>query len=117
MDLDVRTDDGIIIIKSLSKNIDADVCTEFKVKLMAIVNKGNKLFLIDLSQVDFIDSRGLGALISTLKKIKSNNGHLALCGLKSTVVNLFNITRMNQVFQIAKDETEGLELLKKITYA
>jgi len=54
---------------------------------------------LDLSEVTFIDSSGLGALIASLKVI-GDDGEIALCGAREAVANMFKLTRMNKVFRM-----------------
>lgn len=113
MDLSVNKKGMITIVKPLGKNLDATVSTEFKGRIVDLIVQDNKLFLLDLSNVEFLDSSGLGALISTLKNITLQNGKIVLLGLQKPVVSLFNITRMTNVFKIVDHENDGITLLKK----
>lgn len=111
MDLETKKVDEIVCLKPLKQNIDASASTQFKARVMDLINQNNKFFLLNLSEVEFVDSSGLGAMISILKTLKMNNGDLVVCDLNSSVLNLFNLTRMNNVFKICKNEKEGLESL------
>lgn len=110
MNFDVKkTDTGILILKPLSKNIDATVSTFFKSKVYDLINDENKFLLFNFNEIDFIDSSGLGALISILKTLSLNQGLMALCEVKAPILNLFKITRMDQVFNISSNEQECLK--------
>ncbi len=111
MDLEIKKTPEFVILKPISSSIDATVSTDFKGRVMDLINQGNNFFLLDMSQVDFVDSSGLGALISILKAISLNNGEIVLFELKVPVKNLFDLTRMNSVFKICSSEREGLEFL------
>lgn len=114
MDLETKKAGGIIFVKPLSKNIDASVSTAFKGRFSDLISEGNNLFLLNLSQVDFMDSSGLGAMISILKTLKLNNGDIVICEVTNPVLNLLKLTRMNSVFKICSSEQEGLESLNAI---
>jgi anti-sigma B factor antagonist len=88
--------------------------TEFKARVADLINQGNNFFLLNLSEVPFVDSSGLGALISILKTLMQNNGEIVLCELNIPVLNLFKLTRMDSVFKIYASEREGLEALTEI---
>jgi anti-sigma B factor antagonist len=111
MDLQTKKQGGVILLKPLSKNIDATVTTDFKTRVIDLINQGNNSFLLNLSEVDFIDSSGLVAVISILKALNLNNGSIVLCELQSPVLSLFKLTRMDQVFQICTNEKEGFTQL------
>ena len=101
---------NILILKPSEKRIDASVATDFKGKIIDLINAGNKRIVLNLAGVDFIDSSGLGAIVSSLKAI-GNEGDLVICGISETVMTLFRLTRMNRVFQIFSTEDEALKAL------
>ncbi|MBP6941295.1 MAG: STAS domain-containing protein [Syntrophorhabdaceae bacterium] len=104
---------GVLIVKPSEKRIDASVATEFKGKMVDWINEGNTKIILDLVNVDFIDSSGLGAIVSSLKAI-GGNGDLVISGLQETVMGLFRLTRMNKVFQIFSSEQEAIQALSKM---
>lgn len=114
MDLEAKKNGEFIFLRPLSGNIDATSSTDFKSRVVDLINQGNNFFLLNLSQVNFIDSSGLGSLISILKTLTLNNGDIVLCELNATVESLFKLTRMNSVFKIYSSEKEGLESLVKL---
>lgn len=107
MDLQVKKQGEVIFLKPLSSNLDATVTTAFKTRVYDLINQGNNYFVLNLSEVSFIDSSGLGAMVSILKTLNINNGDIVLCGVLQPVLNLFKLTRMDQVFQICNNENEG----------
>ncbi len=114
MNIETRKEGEIVFVKPLSKNIDASVCTDFKGRVVDLINQGNNFLLLNLSLVDFIDSSGLGAIISILKTLKLSNGKIVICDMKNPVLNLFKLTRLDHVFEICSNEKEGLALLTKV---
>lgn len=112
MHLETKKENGIVIVKPLSESINAAVSTEFKGSLIDIINQGSNFVLLNLSKVGFIDSSGLGAFISILKTIELNNGKVVICEMTPPILNLFKLTRLDRVFTIASNETEGCTILK-----
>lgn len=110
MELEEKKVGDVLVVLPREKRIDASVSTVFKGKMVDWINQGNKRIVLDLSQVDFIDSSGLGAIVSSLKTLGSD-GDLVICGVRETVMGLFKITRMNRVFQIFADESEAIKAL------
>ncbi len=96
-----------LVIKPLERRIDAASATGFKNTLGAWIQKGEKLIVLDLSEVDFIDSTGLGAIVSVLKSL-GDEGELIICNPRETVMSLFRLTRMNRVFQILPSVEEAV---------
>ncbi len=99
---------NVLLLSMTEKRLDASMSNAFKLKLFELVNNGQHLVLLDLADVDFIDSSGLGVLVSCLKKFASVNGKLVLCGLQPAVVSMFKLTRMDRVFPIYPDADSAL---------
>lgn len=110
MQLQEKQMSDILIVRPLEKRIDASTATEFKEKISGWIEAGNRRIVLNLSEVDFIDSSGLGAIISGLKKI-GNDGRLVICVVRETVMSLFRLTRMNRVFDIYPSEDEAVQAL------
>lgn len=112
MQLQYRTTEDVLIVMPLEKRIDAATATEFKEKLSGWIDSGNHRIILNLYEVEFIDSSGLGAIVSGLKKI-GNSGNLVICAVRETVMSLFRLTRMNRVFEIFPSEDEAVRAFKK----
>ncbi len=110
MQLQEKQMSDVLIVRPLEKRIDASTATEFKEKISGWIEAGNRRIVLNLSEVDFIDSSGLGAIISGLKKI-GNDGRLVICVVRETVMSLFRLTRMNRVFDIYPSEDEAVQAL------
>jgi anti-sigma B factor antagonist len=101
---------NVLVAKVLESRITADVASRFKQDLIEFVTKGNRMIVLDLKEVNFIDSSGLGALIGSLKVI-GDDGELVLCGARDTVANMFKLTRMNKVFRMFPNTEEAMGAL------
>lgn len=102
-----RTINGVLVVTPLEKRIEASNATAFKDVFIDHINNGRCWIVLDLSTVEFIDSSGLGAIISILKTL-SGRGEIVLCAIQSEVMNLFTLTRMNRVFNICQTLEEAL---------
>lgn len=100
----------VLVAKVLESRIVADVAPRFKHQLIDYVNSGNRSIALDMSAVSFIDSSGLGALVSSLKAI-GNDGDLVLCGTGGTVNSMFKLTRMDKVFRMFDTPEEAVTAL------
>ena len=69
-------------------------------KLLNHIDKGHNRFVVNLSNVDYIDSSGLGVLVAIHKRSLQHGGSVAISGLKGTVKELFELTRLNKVFEV-----------------
>ena len=78
-----------------------------------LVDKGIYFLIIDLNEVEFIDSSGLGMLISFFKEINEKKGQLVYIGIHDYVAKIIDLVQLGQVFIIKDDEKEALEVLKE----
>ena len=86
--------------------LDGTKATQVRQEIDGILNQGADIVLIDLKDVTFIDSSGLGALVSALKAVRSAGGKLFICSINAQVRMLFELTSMDRVFQIFKNQDE-----------
>lgn len=112
MEIEIKEKDKILVVKSLEKNLEAVNSRDFKTKLVESINEGHHAIVINLSKVEFIDSSGLGSLISILKLLASQKGSLAFCEIQEPVKRIFTLTRLNQVFSLFPTEEEAINNLK-----
>ncbi|WP_309735318.1 STAS domain-containing protein [Chamaesiphon sp. OTE_75_metabat_556] len=83
--------------------IDSVQANELCNQVSALLATGHNLVLLDMSDVNFIDSSGLSALIIALKMLRSAGGDLYLCSIAAPVRDLLNITRMDRLFDRPQD--------------
>lgn len=99
MELEHYTSGNHLIVVLKEARLDAAVADEFKTRMLEFIEAGQCQLVLDLSEIDFIDSSGLGAVVSVLKGVGAH-GSLRLCGLQDGVMSIFKLTRMNKVFSI-----------------
>ena len=75
-------------------------------EISEIVNHGTDIVLIDLKGVNFIDSSGLGALVSVLKTVRTAGSKLFVCSINDQVRMLFELTKMDRIFEKYADQDE-----------
>jgi anti-anti-sigma factor len=85
---------------------DGTKVDEFHAAIQTALDSGAKTFLIDLKEVTFMDSTGLGVLITGLKTVQSADGQMYLCSPNDQIKILFDLTSMDELFQIFADATE-----------
>jgi anti-sigma B factor antagonist len=81
------------------EELDASNAGDFKRDVAPLLEAGTKL-VFDLSRLRFVDSSGLGAFISCLRKLKAKGGELKLCGMSKQVRAVFELVRMHRIFDI-----------------
>jgi len=82
---------------------------ELKQTILDELDKGERKFLVDFSNTGYIDSSGLGVLVSLSKKIREQGGELRLSSLNEDLRTLFELTKLDTLFRIADSREEGLE--------
>lgn len=104
------TQDGNVNILALKGSLLADVQTrEILEKLSALVQEGKVNFVVDMGQLKFINSSGLGMLLTCVLKTRKNRGDLVLANVPEQVTNLLNITKLAAVFTSFESVAEAKE--------
>lgn len=109
MNLQTETRNDVVIIYVKEERLDAHNSGELKIEVQRLFEEGKKNVLIDLKDVRFIDSSGLGALVSGFKNAISHQGILKLSTLQSQVRSMFELTRLHRVFEIFSSTSEALD--------
>ncbi|HTL04415.1 MAG TPA: STAS domain-containing protein [Gemmatimonadales bacterium] len=81
---------------------------ELKTLVQEGLDHGERKFLIDCSQTGYIDSSGLGALVSLAKKVRDLGGELRIAGLNDDLRSLFELTKLDTLFHISPTADEAL---------
>jgi anti-sigma B factor antagonist len=108
MNITIDNRPDIAIIQVREARLDAHNSGELKSTMQQLFEAGNKHLLVDLQEVRFIDSSGLGALVSGFKNATTNQGTLKLCTLQPQVKSMFELTRLHRVFEIYNTVEEAL---------
>jgi len=104
--------DDLLVIELVSEEIISSNADEIKSSIINLILQGEEQLIIDLSNVKFIDSRGLGMFISISKNVEPD-GSMVLCALSSNVMQVFELTRLTKIFSIYKDTPSAINALKK----
>lgn len=111
MELTITTrsvDDHTVV--SVAGEIDVYTAPQLRVKLVDLVDAGDRHLVVDMRNVDFLDSTGLGVLVGTLKRVKAANGSLALVCTQERIVKIFRITGLERVFTIASSVEDAIDV-------
>ncbi|AWI06495.1 STAS domain-containing protein [Clostridium drakei] len=86
----------------MPENFAVDEADELREKFNYLMKDGEKNFVLDFRKCTFIDSTGLGVLVSVYKKCKSINGSIKLYSINEQVMKIFSMTRLDKIFEIYK---------------
>ena len=92
--------------------LDAGNADDFR-RDLAPVLKDCRLLVLDLERVQFVDSRGCGAILSCLKHVSAAGGDLKLCRVSSPVMKVFELIRMSSICQIVDTKEDAVQAFKK----
>ena len=106
MTLNTETIANVVIVTLPGETLDAGNVKVMKDDLAVVLQPGAKL-VFDLSQLRFVDSSGLGLLLSSLRQVHNTGGDLRLCGMNKAVRALFELVRMHRVFEIFATREEA----------
>ena len=105
-----ETKHDVTILRPEGDSLDMRNATAFRDQIRPIISDG-KHVILDLSGINFVDSTGLGAILSLMRGMAANNGTLKLACLRDQVLNMFRLVRMNMVFDIYNSVDEAIESL------
>ncbi len=98
----------VLIVSPALEKLDMSTAGEFK-KLMAPVMEENKRVVLDMEAITFVDSSGLGAILSCLRELSSAGGDLKLCHVQKRVRIMFELVRMHRILAIWNTPEEAVE--------
>jgi anti-sigma B factor antagonist len=101
---------NVLVVRVAEKRVDASKAPAFKNEMTQCIESGQSQLVLDLSNVDFVDSSGLGAIVACLKQL-GPRGNLAIAGAKGAVSRLFTLTRMDKVFALHDTVDSAVEKL------
>lgn len=114
MDISIKEMNGVCIL-SLKGRLDLASGTGLKEEIKNLMDKEKCMIHLNLAEVDFINSSGLGVLVSLMKEIRLHKGRLTLSNLASYVQEIFEITQLSHIFDIFITEDEALNSYQSVT--
>lgn len=101
MELSYTINDGTLVVTPKIAALDARVSREFKEKITDLItSQSASNLVINLQQIQFVDSSGLGAFLAILKYIRSRGGEMKLSAMSKPVRMIFELVAMHKIFDI-----------------
>ena len=91
---------GEIQLVGIQGRLDQNLTPELDAKLDALLDEGYQRFIVDMSEVSYINSGGLRSLVTAWRKAKKEGGNVLLCGLQSRVHQIFSMVGFDKVFEL-----------------
>ena len=101
-------DKGGVMVVGVDGQLIVGNRQELKQLVQEAVDLGEKKFLVDFAKAGYIDSSGLGALVSISKKVREQGGELRLSGLNEDLRSLFELTKLDTLFSISDSSKQAL---------
>jgi len=105
--LQVKEHDGVMFgLLADTNRLNATVAPDVKADLTTVLSTSGTKLVLNLSNISFIDSTGIGTLISALKTARQNNGSFQLCCVKTEVLSLLKLMKLDKIFDIFDSEED-----------
>ena len=112
MVLNPRRLDDVVILDLSGRITIGEGTLIIRDNLQKLLKAGDRKFLLNLSDVDYIDSSGLGELVTAFTTVRNQGGQLKLLNLTKRVHDLLQITKLLTVFEAFNSEAEALKTMK-----
>ncbi len=90
-------------VLKLTGRLDASSAKNLKGRVASLVKENRVKLIVDMAGVDFIDSSGLGSLVSSLRAVNEKDGDVKVAALQKQVRSIFELTRLHRIFGIFDD--------------
>jgi anti-sigma B factor antagonist len=108
-----REVDGVEVLTLDGRIVLGEETSSLREKVKSLLSEGKKKFVLDLKNVTFIDSSGLGALVAVYSSAKSAGASLRLSNLGSRFNELLQITKLYTIFEVSNTEAEAVSAMSK----
>ena len=113
----IRQVDSVTVVDISGRITLGEGCSQLRELIRNEVSKGNKKVLLNLADVTYIDSSGIGELVSAFTAVSNQGGQLKLLSLTKKVHDLLQITKLYTVFDVHDDEAKAITSFEKATSA
>jgi anti-sigma B factor antagonist len=107
---EILNEGKVLTISFRNDNLDASNTKQFKDAVQPLL-EGHQTIMFDMSGLNFVDSSGLGSLLSCLRTMNNKDGQLILYAMNKPVQALFELVRMHRIFSIYTTKEEALASL------
>jgi anti-sigma B factor antagonist len=117
MNATIRQVDSVTVVDISGRITLGEGCTQLRELIRDQLSKGNKKLLLNLAEVTYIDSSGIGELVSGFTGVAKQGGALKLLNLTKKVHDLLQITKLYTVFDVHNDEARAIASFEKAPIA
>jgi anti-sigma B factor antagonist len=103
-----RQVDGVSVVDLSGRITLGEASVAVRDAINDLMDKGNKKILLNLTEVNYVDSSGIGVLVSSLTSVRSHGGELKLVNITKRIRDLLQITKLYSLFDIKDDEATAV---------
>jgi anti-sigma B factor antagonist len=107
----VHDEGGATVVRVIEKKLYQNTVVPFQKRMVSLIDAGKKKLVVNLSEVEVMNSSGLGVLILTWDRLSKEGGRLVIAGLCPMMEELFQRMRLDLLFTLAGTEDEALRLI------
>src|SRR5713226_5603499 len=100
---------GVTVVDISGRIVLGEESAALRDEILGLLTKGQKQILLNLADVDHIDSMGLGALVAAFASVRKQGGELKLLNLSDKAADLMQVTKLYTIFDIVKDEAAAVK--------
>lgn len=112
MDYTNEVVDNVVLVSINLSEASLNQSEDFKKYLYDVTNPNHPKLVLDMAQIEYMDSSFIGALVAGLKNVLSKGGEMALININPDVMALFELTRLDKVFKIYDNKEEAILALR-----
>lgn len=113
MAIDSRLEDGWLAVIHISGELDAYMADDVRERVEEVLGSGARWLLIDLTDVEYLDSTGLGIMVGAAKRANDRNGDIAIVCHRPTVLRVFEISGTKELLNVVPTLAEAKALLER----
>lgn len=108
MNVKTQAEKGYWVVK-LEGRLDISNSSQFEQDCMNWIEQGQRKFILDLAALEYISSAGLRSILAATKKLKAQNGSLALCALSGLVEEVVTVSGFDNILQVFPDLDQAMK--------
>lgn len=107
-------DDGkVVVLEPRGSLVGGDETDELKKTVASLLEQGNRKLIVDLGEVEYLNSSAIGALVSAHTSYLNRQGKLILCNVNKSITNVFVVTKLATIFTTAERREDAIYAIAK----
>lgn len=112
---DISEKDNLILLEMNGKLVDKAEAVDIGEEVEARFEQGHNKFIIELSELEYMNSTGLNIILNLMNKCRNKGGDAVVAGTTSRIKSLFAVTKLDSVFTLTESKEEAIKHLNEIS--